>query len=233
MRTSTVTLVQSTALAISCALLLAPDRARARAADEEPHLVPRIFLERYEPLVTPRRVTIRKVYEKGVQLTAEMEGFRSVLYDDPAGYCTIGFGHLIRKAPCDGSEPPRFRRGLSREEAMELLRSDLGLAEHAVSALAHSGLSDGQFAALCDFAYNVGRGALARSTLLKYVNQQAWERVPTQFRRYVFANGRQLGGLVARREREIELFFEEMVMPRYVPPPDEDVSPIDIAIDTP
>ena len=233
MRTTTATLVPSTALAVGCALLLLTDRARARATDEEPYLVPRIFLERYEPLVVPRRIVVRKVYEKGVQLTANMEGFRPELYDDPAGYCTIGFGHLVRKAPCDGSEPPRFQRGLSREQALELLRSDLGLAEQAVSALAQSELSDGQFASLCDFAYNVGRGALARSTLLEHVNQQAWERVPTQFRRYVFANGRKLNGLVVRREREIELFFEGRVMPRYVPSPDEDLSPIDIVLDTP
>jgi GH24 family phage-related lysozyme (muramidase) len=196
--------------------------------NEEPVLVPRIFLETWEPLVIPRRIVIRKVYPPGIELTTSMEGFREHLYDDPAGYCTIGFGHLVKKARCDGSEPERFRSGLPRPEAVDLLRRDMGMAEQAVVTLAQVELNDGQFAALCDFTYNVGRGALARSTLLKYLNTGDFEKIPAQLRRYVYAAGRRLEGLARRREREIELFFEGQVVPRGVPGPDEDVSPIDI-----
>jgi GH24 family phage-related lysozyme (muramidase) len=203
-------------------------RAEPETDEPEPYLVPRIFLESWEPRVVPRRVVIRRVYPKGIELTATMEGFREQLYDDPAGYCTIGFGHLVKRARCDGTEPERFRRGLPREQGLELLRTDMGLAERAVLALARVDLSDGQFAALCDFTYNVGGGALERSTLLKYLNSGEYEKVPTQLRRYVFAGGRRLKGLARRRELEIELFYDGQVVPRRVPGPDEDVSPIDI-----
>jgi GH24 family phage-related lysozyme (muramidase) len=190
--------------------------------------VPGIFLETEPSWVVPRAAEWRRVSEKGLELTASMEGFRARLYDDPAGFCTIGFGHLVRRARCDGSEPAHFLRGLARPEARELLRDDMGIAERAVSALVTSELTSGQHAALCDFTYNVGSGNLQRSTLLRYVNAGLIDRVPGQFRRYVLANGRKLRGLVTRREKEIELFFDDLTIPRSAPDPDEDLSPIDI-----
>jgi GH24 family phage-related lysozyme (muramidase) len=157
-----------------------------------------------------------------------MEGFQGQLYEDPAGYCTIGYGHLIRQGPCDGSEPEHLRTGISRDEALELLRQDVSLAERAVMELAEVDLDDGQYAALCDFTFNVGRGALARSTLLRRINEGLHPEVPGQFRRYVLANGRKLPGLVVRREEEIALFFENHVVPRAIPGTREDLELIDI-----
>ena len=214
--------------AATCFALCIPDSG-ARAEPPEPHLVPRIFLEPRERGVLPPGTAIRKVIDKGIQLTASMEGFRGRLYDDPAGFCTIGFGHLVKLARCDGREPARFLRGLSRAEATNLLRNDMELAEIAVMTLTEVHLTDGQYASLCDFVFNVGRGRFASSTLRKYVNAGQYGNVPAQFRRYVLANGRKLQGLVGRREKEIDLFFEDMVIPRGVPDPNEDLTPIDIA----
>lgn len=193
--------------------------------------VPRIFLEPAPRGPLPPGVTLRKVSEKGLELTARMEGFQGRLYEDPAGYCTIGYGHLIRMGPCDGSEPEEFRRGIGREQALELLRRDIALAERAVIDLAQVELDDGQYAALCDFTYNVGRGALARSTLLRHVKAGQHPEVPGQFRRFVLANGRKLAGLVARREEEIALFFENGVVPRAAPEMGEELGLIDIIRD--
>ena len=189
--------------------------------------VPRIFLDPAPRGPLPPGVELRRVTLKGLDLTASMEGYRGELYEDPAGYCTIGFGHLVKLSPCDGTEPARFRHGLDRPAARELLREDLQLAERAVTELVDVPLSDGQYDALCDFTYNVGRGALARSTLRDYVNAGEYGKVPAQLRRYVLAGGRRLRGLVVRREKEIELFFDGLV-PRSVPGPDEDLTPIDI-----
>lgn len=63
-------------------------------------------------------------------------------------------------------------------------------------------ISDGQFDALVSFTYNLGAGALQRSTLRRKVNRKAHEEVPVQLMRWVWAGGRKLGGLVKRRTVE-------------------------------
>jgi GH24 family phage-related lysozyme (muramidase) len=98
----------------------------------------------------------------------------------------------------------------------------------AVQRMATRPLSDGQFAALCDFAFNVGTTALRKSTLLKRLHEGRDVDVPAQFRRWVSAGGRVLPGLKTRREAEIALFFDGLPVPRAVPAPGEDLSVIDI-----
>jgi GH24 family phage-related lysozyme (muramidase) len=89
-------------------------------------------------------------------------------------------------------------------------------------------LTDGQYAALCDFVYNVGGGNFRRSTLLKVVNRNDFDEVPFQLRRWVKAGGQVLAGLERRREREIALFFENVEIPRALPPAGVDLTPVDI-----
>jgi GH24 family phage-related lysozyme (muramidase) len=89
-------------------------------------------------------------------------------------------------------------------------------------------MTDGQYGALCDFVYNVGATNFSKSTLLRKINQNQTENIPIQFRRWILANGKKLTALEARRENEIELFFEGSLIPKAVPPEGENVSPIDI-----
>ena len=63
-------------------------------------------------------------------------------------------------------------------------------------------LEDGQFNALCSFAFNLGGGALQRSRLRRKVNREEHDAVPREFRRWVWAGGRKLKGLIRRREAE-------------------------------
>ena len=55
-------------------------------------------------------------------------------------------------------------------------------------------------------AYNLGGGALQRSTLRRKINREEHAEVPEQFMRWVCAGGRKLKGLVRRREAEGELY---------------------------
>jgi len=193
-------------------------------------LTPGIFLEPEYRAVLPEGIELRPVYQKGIDLTKLSEGFRGELYNDAAGYCTIGYGHLIKHARCDGSEPRTFRDGITEPEGEELLRTDMRTPRHAVMTAVSIDLTDGQYAALCDFVFNVGTGNFRSSTLLKRVNARRFDDVPFQFRRWVYAGGKPLAGLETRREREIELFFDGIGIPRAVPSPDEDLSPIDIRL---
>jgi lysozyme len=144
----------------------------------------------------------------GLHLIAESEGFKPTLYNDPANHCTIGFGHLVHKGPCNGSDPAEreFLNGITRPRAEELLRQDVRTFERAVSRLVTVPLTQGQFDALVDFAYNLGAATLERSTLLAKLNAGDYAAVPAELRRYTKAGGQVQPGLVRRREREAHLF---------------------------
>jgi lysozyme len=165
---------------------------------------------------TPRRRG-RKLSKTGVRLIAGFEGFRSDLYNDAAGHCTIGYGHLVHHGSCDGSEPGEFRKGVSRERALELLAEDAASAGSAVNDAVKVRLDQNQFDALTSFVFNVGAGAFRESTLLRLLNDGKYEDVPEQLNRWVKAGGRTLEGLVRRRAAEGQLFAKGAV-----PKPDED-----------
>ena len=67
-------------------------------------------------------------------------------------------------------------------------------------------LTDGQFDALVSFTYNLGGGALQRSTLRGKINREEHAEIPEQFMRWVWAGGRKLKGLVRRRAAEAGLY---------------------------
>lgn len=62
-----------------------------------------------------------------------------------------------------------------------------------------------QLAAITDFAFNLGVGRLAASTLRKRINEGDWAAVPGELRKWTRGGGKVLRGLVARREAEILL----------------------------
>jgi lysozyme len=194
----------------------------------EDALTPGIFLEPASRDTLPAGASLRPVFEKGLAVTKVSEGWRSELYNDVAGYCTIGYGHLVKRAPCDGSEPPQFKRGLSEPEGSDLLRSDMAGAQRTVITAVTTELTDAQYAALCDFVYNVGSTNFRNSTLLRVVNAREFHDVPAQFMRWIMAGGKEVPGLVNRRERQIKLFFDGAPIPRAAPAPSEDSSPLDI-----
>ena len=147
-----------------------------------------------------------RLSDAGARFIAEFEGFRSTLYNDPAGHCTIGYGHLVHKGRCNGSEPAEFRRGITRERALELLKADAASAAAAVERSVRVPLKQHQRDALISFVFNVGAGNFERSTLLRELNAGRYDAVPAQLNRWVNAGGRRLEGLVRRRQAEGALF---------------------------
>ena len=144
---------------------------------------------------------MRHITEDGLDLIKRFEGFRPTVYICPAGWPTIGYGHVVRD-----NERERFSAGIDERAAEELLRGDIETAEKAVLRLIHVPLSDGQFSSLVSFVFNLGAGALQRSTLRRKVNREEYETVPAEFRRWVWAGDRKLKGLMLRREAEAALF---------------------------
>lgn len=136
-----------------------------------------------------------------VPLTARFEGFRSRAYQDPVGVWTIGYGETDPKIIA------RYRgRGISEREARALLTARLDQYMNAVRGMVRVPLAPQQLAALSVFAYNVGTGAFAASTLLRELNRGDYGRVPHELMRWTRAGGRVFEGLVRRREAEGKLW---------------------------
>ncbi len=144
---------------------------------------------------------MRRISKQGLDLICRFEGFSPVIYICPAGYPTIGYGHLITEA-----NKERFLDGVDEDEALELLRSDVGKAERAVLRLIAVPITQGQFDALVSFTFNLGSGALQRSTLRRKVNREEHDDVPAELMKWVWAGGRKLKGLVKRRAAEALLY---------------------------
>lgn len=144
---------------------------------------------------------MRHITDDGIDLIKRFEGFSSSIYICPAGYPTIGYGHVVRD-----DEKRRFDEGIDKEEGENLLRRDVRWAEQGVLRLINVPLTDGQFDSLVSFTFNLGTGALQRSTLRRKVNREEHEDVPAQFKRWVWAGGRKLPGLVRRRSTESRLY---------------------------
>lgn len=64
-----------------------------------------------------------------------------------------------------------------------------------------------EFDALVDFAFNLGIGALAGSTLLKKLNAGDIEGAADEFLKWDHAGGKVLAGLTKRRQGERALFL--------------------------
>jgi len=146
------------------------------------------------------------VSDNGVALIKKFEGFVPNLYNDPVGHCTIGYGTLVHKGNCNGSEPEEFKSGVSEQRATELLTEEVNKFAVVINSNVQVALNQNQFDALISFVYNVGEGAFKGSTLLKELNKGNYTNVPTELRKWVKASGQTLPGLVRRREEEAGLF---------------------------
>ncbi|MBE9178663.1 lysozyme [Oculatella sp. LEGE 06141] len=142
----------------------------------------------------------RQINQAGLSLIKEFEGCRLAAYKCPAGVPTIGYG---------STKGVKMGMTITQTEAEALLRADLERFERAVERLVNVKLTGNQFAALVSFAFNVGVGALERSTLLRLLNQKQYQSAADQFRAWNKAGGRILPGLVRRRNAERELFLKD------------------------
>lgn len=135
----------------------------------------------------------------GLELLKKSEGFRDRTYADVAGFRTIGFGH--RQTPGEN-----YPQGITLLEGEAMLSADVLIAEAAVTRIVKVSLTQGQFDALVDFAFNLGAGRLASSTLLRYLNSGNYDAAAWQLLAWDHAGSRENAGLKARREAEFRLW---------------------------
>ena len=138
----------------------------------------------------------------GLATVKEFEGLRLKAYKCPAAVWTIGYGHTSAA----GAPIVNPDLVITKDEAEEVLARDMEQYEEGVRKYVKVDLTQGQFDALVDFAYNAGVGALAKSTLLKKVNAEKFDEVPAEFMKWTKGGGKELPGLVRRRRAEVKLW---------------------------
>jgi len=165
-----------------------------------------------------------KLSSQGAALIAEFEGKSNTLYNDPAGNCTIGIGHLVHGGPiCGSDDEAPFAGGLTDDQCYRLfMDDDVPRYDQPVRDLVTVPLMQSEFDALVSFTYNVGAGALGESTLLKLLNAADYEGAANQFGEWCMAGGERLEGLVRRREREAAYFRSEWAGAAPPAPPGAD-----------
>lgn len=131
--------------------------------------------------------------ERLVKAVEQFEGFRSVAYRDLAGVLTVGYGETQHITP---------GQVVTQQEAELMLRADLTQVASEVQQIVTVALTQGQFDALVDFAYNLGIGSLERSTLLQRLNAGDYSGACEQLGRWTLAGGQPVPGLVRRRQAE-------------------------------
>jgi lysozyme len=143
--------------------------------------------------------------KKGIEFIKNgWEKFSAVPYDDngddPGGYLTIGWGHLIRPGE-------RFPKPITMAQGDAIFFSDVAGAVRTVNRAVRVALTQHQFDALVSLCFNIGAGNFLDSTLLKLLNTRDYEGAAGQFPLWRKSSGKEAKGLVRRRREERELFL--------------------------
>ena len=144
------------------------------------------------------------INELGIEIVKSFEGISLKPYLCPGSVWTVGHGATRSSTgrPIDPDMEP-----ITEDEAEALLLRDLESSEGWVFRLIKTAFTENQFSALTSFTFNVGAGALQRSTLRMKLNRGEYQGVADEFPKWKFANKRILAGLIRRRAAERSLFL--------------------------
>jgi len=147
--------------------------------------------------VTPKQKLITKVGAASAALLLSMvpvfEGYRPSVYKDPIGRLAVCYGH--------DDQSMKMGTTYTRQQCEDMLADDLLKHADALACI-NRPLSDGQKAAFVSFAFNVGNKAFCGSTLARKANAGDMTGACAELSRWTLAGGKQLPGLVNRRQIE-------------------------------
>lgn len=123
------------------------------------------------------------------------EGTRTKAYRDPVGIWTICTGETQGVYPGQTKTEAECKAQLAKR-----IPDYLGPVDQMMPDL-----PDNRRIAYTDFAYNVGVATLRKSSIPALEKTGKWPQACAVLKRYVYAGGRVLPGLVKRREKEYQL----------------------------
>lgn len=131
-----------------------------------------------------------------VGITAQ-EGEVTKVYPDPIGIHTVCVGHVT-------SMP--VGTVVTHDYCQDLLKQDTRAAAADVGQLVHIPVTQEQFDALVSLDFNIGRGNLSKSTLLREANLGHCRAAGLEFPKWNKAGGKVWPGLTKRRAWEAGLW---------------------------
>lgn len=134
----------------------------------------------------------------GAAFIKKQESWSSTPYGDAGGQA-IGWGHRIQPGES-------FPGPITKAEGEQIFAADSAAAAQAVSDGLKVEVSQNQFDALCDLAFNLGRAAFLKSSLLATLNSGDYQGAAALFSSYVHSSGQVNPALVARRQADQNLF---------------------------
>ena len=146
-----------------------------------------------------------RVSDEGIKLIKHFEGIHKKPYICPAGYWTVGVGHLISR---NAKLPSSWNRTFSSGEIDDLLRADLQRFELGVLRLLRPMQpTQSVFDSVVSFSFNLGLGTFQRSSVRSALIRGDKKRAGKVLLKYCRAGGKILLGLVRRREAEYALLM--------------------------
>ena len=143
-----------------------------------------------------------RISDRGINFIKREEGEVLSGYLDSKGVPTIGIGHTGLVA----GKPVTTEMKISHECSSILLGEDLVWVENTIRRHVKASLNQNQYDALCSFIFNVGETAFIKSTMLKMINKQEFQKAAAEFPKWK-RSGRNPDILLPRRLRERELFL--------------------------
>ena len=171
------------------------------------YVLPVLLLLLLQAAVPPSaRAVSMRTGGQGIELICRYENFSSMPYQDAGGWY-IGYGTQIRENA--------YPNGISEEEAVRLLRSDLADIERDLNAFFTEyklSPTQAQFDALADFAYELGTSWLSGSSQLRKIvsgDIEASRRETVRaFGVWSHSGGVVLPALAERRLEEAALYLD-------------------------
>ena len=139
------------------------------------------------------------ISDKGIDFIKNWEGCELKAYLDGGGVWTIGIGHT--KTAKEGMV-------ITMEQAISLFKEDCSPIEKTLNdkKVIIVSLSQQNYDALCSFSFNLGLGALKKSTLLRCLNAGNYDDAAKEFLKWCNDNGKRIEGLYKRRVAESTVF---------------------------
>uniref|UniRef100_A0A3B0M1B7 Lysozyme n=1 Tax=Arsenophonus endosymbiont of Trialeurodes vaporariorum TaxID=235567 RepID=A0A3B0M1B7_9GAMM len=135
-------------------------------------------------------------------MITHFEGLRLKHYFDGGGKLSVCYGHT-------GKDIDR-NRTYTKAECDKWFDEDVNAVKRYVDPLVKVDINTLTQATLYSFAYNVGVGNFAKSTLLKKLNAGDQKGACDEMRRWVYVKGKVWKGLTTRREIESVICYGDL-----------------------
>lgn len=160
--------------------------------------------------ITKNEVNPINLSQEGLDFLANQEGFKEKAYKDNAGIWTVGFGSTTYKG-----KPVTEKTVITKQEALEEKKKYVEEVQSTLASNLKVPVTQNQYDALVSLGYNIGRTALAKSSIIAKLNAGkkimkedflAFNKLTDSKTKKLVANL----GLENRRNKEFELFIRSL-----------------------